>query len=69
VWVKFSGSHFGDDSKFVDYFLSVGQEPQAPVILGDGPLDPDELRRHLRPLEITIDLDRLWNSCPFRCEA
>ena len=69
MWGKFNGSHFGDDSKFADYYLSVGQEPQAPVMLGDGPLDPDELRRHVRPLEMTIDLDRLWNACPFRCEA
>ncbi len=64
VWVKFHDLPAGDDSKFHDYFLSIGTESLRAVRLVDDVIDPDELpARATRPGR--LDLDALWRACPF----
>jgi pyruvyltransferase len=65
VWIKFRDLPSGDDSKFHDYFLSLGQAPPTPVRLNYDLIDEDELTRHAtRPLA-SFDSEPLWRACPF----
>jgi pyruvyltransferase len=66
VWIKFRDLPSGDDSKFHDYFLSIGEEPPEPLRLRPGELDPDVLAAHARAARALPDLDRLFAACPFR---
>ena len=66
AWVQFSPLPSGDDSKFHDYFLSIGQPTRAPVQLTLARIDYDEIVANLQPPKVNLDLDRLLESCPFR---
>jgi pyruvyltransferase len=66
VWVKFRALPSGDDSKFHDYFLSLGQEPPMPVWIQGGDIPLDELAAKATVPEFRLDLDSLWAACPFR---
>jgi pyruvyltransferase len=66
VWAKFKDLPSGDDTKFYDYFLSVGQERPEPVRLAYRDINPDRLAQHARRPVIDLDLERLWQACPFR---
>lgn len=55
----------GDDTKFVDYQLSVGLEPQPAIRVGACDLDLEGLSRWAQ-LPDRIDVDALWAACPFR---
>jgi pyruvyltransferase len=64
VWVKFRPLVPPDDTKFFDYFESVGIQ-DARSLHSDGRLDPAELEAcAITPG--TIDLEPLWRACPFR---
>lgn len=65
-WVKFSTNIAGDDTKYKDYFLSVGIEPYAPGLLSSGPIGWREVKQFegMAESSISIDLDKLLNSCP-----
>lgn len=66
AWVKFRNLPSGDDSKFRDYFLSLGRAPPEPVRSSYDCIDVGELARHaLSPLG-SFDLEPLWQACPFR---
>jgi hypothetical protein len=66
VWIKFRDLPAGDDSKFHDYFWSLGRAPPDPVRLTYDIIDPDELARHaIWPLA-SFDTGPLWEACPFR---
>jgi hypothetical protein len=68
VWIKFRDLPSGDDSKFHDYFLSVGQPTPEPLRVGRSAIDPDRLAaRTCLPARLP-NLDRLWERCPFRLE-
>lgn len=67
VWVKFRDLPRGDDSKFHDYFHSIGQEP-SPVLLGYDRIDAGELATRASSPAAGFDLELLWQSCPFRGE-
>ena len=69
VWVKFRDLPNGDDSKFDDYFHSIGQKSATPVWLEYGKINPDQLARRVLPAVIDLDLEPLWQACPFRGEA
>jgi pyruvyltransferase len=65
VWVRFRDLPAGDDSKFHDYYLSLGQTPPEPLRLPYGPLDPVQLVSRARCAPAMPDLDRLRAACPF----
>lgn len=69
VWLKFRDLPSGDDSKFDDYYLSIGCEPQPPVRVGYADLDAAALDRFAVPPPLEFDLEPLWNACPFRSGA
>jgi pyruvyltransferase len=66
VWVQFRPLPSGDDSKFHDYFLAMGQQPPEPVRLDYelSHLDGLEDRATLPPS--AFDVEPLWQACPFR---
>lgn len=65
AWIKFRPLPSGDDSKFHDYFLSLGRQPPEPLHLNYRLLGAEALvyKASLPPGE--IDLDPLWRACPF----
>jgi pyruvyltransferase len=66
VWVKFRDLPSGDDSKFCDYLLSIGQEASPPVVMDYAQIDVRELTRRVKPMSMSLDIEPLWNACPFR---
>jgi len=68
VWLKFRNLPSGDDSKFDDYYLSIGRDPATPLRVGYGELDADTLHRFAIAPPVSLDLEPLWNACPFRDE-
>ena len=69
VWVKFRDLPSGDDSKFHDYFQSIGQTPTGPIWLKDSHIDPDFLAQWVTPATVNLDLEPLWQACPLRGAA
>lgn len=70
VWVKFRNLPSGDDSKFHDYFQSIGQASAPdPVWLEYSRVDPEYLAQWLTPPPVNLDLEPLWQACPFRGAA
>jgi hypothetical protein len=65
VWIKFRDLPGGDDSKFHDYFLSIGQEGARPVMAEYGGIDVGELERRAAPASTRLDLEPMWRACPF----
>jgi hypothetical protein len=68
AWVRFRDLPSGDDSKFYDYFLSVGEQMVEPVRVSGARLDVGRLVAHAFLPATLPDLDRLWTACPFRPE-
>jgi pyruvyltransferase len=66
VWIKFRDLPAGDDSKFRDYYLSIGEDSPKPLRVAYDRADPDLLAGHAKPPPALPDLDRLWQACPFR---
>lgn len=62
-WVKLSDNVRGDGFKFRDYFRSVKRIDDYPII----PIDKDNPDKYIyHNYEINIDLDKLYDSCPFK---
>jgi len=66
LWVKFRDLPSGDDSKFADYFASIGHGQVRPVRVNHDRLRAGDLARAAVPPDIQLDLEPLWESCPFR---
>lgn len=68
VWISFRDLPSGDDSKFHDYFLSVGVPVPPPVSVGPvgAGLDPVALADFATLPSDLPDLDLLLERCPFR---
>ena len=66
VWVKFGDLPSGDDSKFYDYFLSIGLDEVTPFCIHPDHLDLDALAAQAILPAGLPDLDLLWECCPFR---
>ncbi|MDD3939939.1 MAG: polysaccharide pyruvyl transferase family protein [Patescibacteria group bacterium] len=64
-WIKLSDNVFGEGFKFMDYFLSVKRKDSTPLIpkLTD---TLEDLTKQLTTYNIDIDLDKLFNACPFK---
>jgi pyruvyltransferase len=69
TWVQFRPLPGGDGVKFEDYYLSIGQEPPTPVSLEYDCVDLALVERHAVLPSKRVDLEPLWNSCPFRCNS
>ena len=69
AWIKFGDLPSGDDSKFHDYYLSIGEEPPEPLRVRPGDLAPDTIVARARIPVALPDLDRLLAVCPFRESA
>ncbi|HED12678.1 MAG TPA: polysaccharide pyruvyl transferase family protein [Gammaproteobacteria bacterium] len=58
-WVQFTDRLHGDDVKFLDYFLSISIEPYDPVM-------PPDFDESIEPVNLTIDLDAIWDARPWK---
>lgn len=66
AWVSFHPLPSGDDTKFHDYYLSIGQPTQAPLPLSSRRPDLRAVSAAATLPEIQVDLDALLDCCPFR---
>jgi len=62
-WIKLSDNVQGGDFKFNDYFRSVNRPDTKPIII-DKDSKIADMKFH--DYKISIDLDLLYNSCPFK---
>ena len=65
MWIEFSDKVVGNGFKFYDYFLSVGRENENPLIINQD-TNIEIMMSHFKKYEISIDLDKLINVCPFK---
>lgn len=65
LWVQFRRLPAGDNSKFYDYFLSLGLEPRPPIAVAYDQIDVAALSRRIATPTLRIDLDLLFKACPF----
>ncbi|MBI3920402.1 MAG: polysaccharide pyruvyl transferase family protein [Armatimonadetes bacterium] len=56
----------GQGFKFQDYYRSVEKEDQSVRV--DSETSVESLLSQIRACPIKIDLDKLWNACPFRAK-
>lgn len=64
LWIKMSNKVGGGSFKFEDYFLSVNRKYDCFEIDNNSSLE--EVIRRIPDFDINIDLDVLYQSCPFR---
>lgn len=70
-WVKFSDNVGGNDFKYLDYYSSLNSSKNSFIDLRGDNLKLETLKAFadnliLNPIELNIDLNALWNCCPFR---
>jgi pyruvyltransferase len=65
VWVEFSDKVLGNGFKFKDYFMSVGRTDQTPIRINMHTRLVD-IKQSMSPYRIKIDLDALYESCPYK---
>lgn len=66
IWVKFRDLPSGDDSKFHDYYSSIAETSPQLLRLDVHAISADLLAAHARVAPEMVDVDRLWDACPFR---
>ena len=67
LWIKFRDPDCGDDSKFEDYYLSLGQSAPEPCWVDERSVSAaDIMRRVEKDPPGMPDLEPLWRACPFR---
>ena len=72
MWIDFTNDKgtsevFGAGFKFKDYFMSVNRPVTDPyVITNDSNVKIDDIISTFKDYEIKIDLDKLYESCPFK---
>lgn len=68
-WVKFSNNIGGDDFKYADYYSSINSSKRNFVDFRGDNLNLNALINNYSsnhtPNNLDIDLDKLWNACPF----
>jgi pyruvyltransferase len=65
IWVKFSDKVKGKGFKFEDYFESIKRNDKEPLII-DNNSNLDDIYNKFSKSKINIDLDKLYDSCPFK---
>jgi pyruvyltransferase len=68
LWVMFSDTLLGDDSKFRDYLASVGQDAEPRRLLDVKTWSLETMSSMIPPAPRGIDTDALWAACPFRID-
>lgn len=67
LWVRFSDKVLGDGTKFRDYLLSIGHDSYEPLNLEHLDKDLKTILSFIpQNTTINLDLENLWNSCPFK---
>lgn len=67
TWIKFSEKVLGKGFKFRDYFASVGRKDTEPLVMGKD-VTVQQILDQFYDYQIDIDLDKLYDVCPFRRE-
>lgn len=66
-WVKFSDRILGDGTKYIDYYSSIGHDISEGCIDLRGVNDIKIINEiQCTKKKLNIDLDKLYNSCPFK---
>lgn len=65
LWIRFSDKVTGGYFKFMDYFLSVNRDDKKPILIEEK-LDLKDVISNFKPYEISIDLQKLLNSFPYK---
>jgi len=65
AWIKFGDLPSGDDSKFHDYFLSIGIKSAEPLRTDYRHIQAEQLIRRAAPPRVELDVEALWEACPF----
>jgi pyruvyltransferase len=66
IWVKFRDPLHGDDTKFRDYYLSIGLAPPSAHWLDESCVNARVIMKRMQPPPLLPDLRPLWRACPFR---
>lgn len=67
-WVEFSSGVVGDGTKFFDFYASIGRTARAPLDCRALP-SVDAMLSSIDDRPVFIDLEPLWQACPFRSDA
>lgn len=65
TWIEYSDKVIGKGFKFKDYFSSVGRKEEVPLQMNSTTTIKDIMDRFYK-YDIEIDLDKLFDACPFR---
>lgn len=65
TWIELSDKVIGKGFKFRDYFMSVGRKDREPLRVGTN-TRLKEVYAKFYDYNIDIDLDQLWDACPFK---
>lgn len=65
TWIKFSDRVIGGGFKFRDYFASVGRKDVEPLVMEEE-VTVQQVLDQFYDYKIDIDLDKLYDMCPFR---
>lgn len=64
MWIKFSDDVLGKGFKFRDYFSSVNRKDKEAFVITDK-TNIEDIHKIFYDYKIQIDLNKLYNSCPF----
>lgn len=65
VWIKMSDKILGNSFKYYDYFSSIDREDIKPLLYSKNTTQDDIFKKFKLYNEPDIDLQPLWNACPF----